>query len=226
MPKTTVLPPRPAKPARLPPTAMTAIILILGAVLGACASTQSPANPTLSGHWRLDTAASDNVGAKIAPALDRARARLRRRRRGKGNGIGGNDNSGDDSATSVDQFGNITGIGPDFTQLRQRLLDALDVPANLVLDVRPDLIVIQSDGLPARDYSPGEKFTRVDDYGTAVLDSHWSGNAFVLVERYTSGARLTERYEIDHDGSLDCTRSLADPTIGKLDIRSVYRRNP
>ncbi len=207
---------------------MTVIILILGAVLGACASTQAPANSGLSGHWRLDTAASDNVGAKITLALDRARAKFRRRHRnyGNGGGGGGGDNSGDDSTTSVDQFGNITAIGPDFTQLRQRLLDALYVPANLVLDVRPDLIDMQSDGLPARDYNPGEKFTRVDEYGTAVLDSHWSGNAFVLDERYTSGARLTERYEIDQDGSLDCTRSLEDPTIGKLDTKSVYRLNP
>ncbi|MGH8143571.1 MAG: hypothetical protein ACREU2_13770 [Steroidobacteraceae bacterium] len=243
MPKTIVLSRRVPGPSRLPAPAMAAIILILGTVLGACASSQVPADSALSGHWRLDTAASDNVGAKIAQSIDSARARLRRRlgagrfgrlpRNGNasGNASGGSgggadrgDNGTEDNATTVDQFGNITAIGPDFEQLRSRLADALDVPPMLMLDVHPGAIEIQSDGLPARDYNPGEKFTRVDEYGTAVLDSRWAGNAFVLTEHYTSGARLTERYELGPGGALDCTRSLSDPTIGKLQIKSVYRR--
>ena len=39
-----------------------------------------------------------------------------------------------------------------------------------------------------------------------------------------ASARLTERYEVGRDGTLSCTRSLTDPTVGKLLIKSIYRR--
>ncbi|HEX4025300.1 MAG TPA: hypothetical protein VHX52_11455 [Steroidobacteraceae bacterium] len=242
MPKTTVLPYRP--PARLPAPVMAAILLFAGAILGSCASTRTSADSGLSGRWRLDAAASDNVSAQIKKAVDGAESRLRRRRGAgrfgtggrPGNGAGGgagsagggdaNGSGPDDSLATADEFGNITRIGPDFRQLRERLLQALDAPSTLRLDVQPDRIDIQSDGLPARDYQPGERFTRVDEYGTAVLDSRWADNAFLLRERYTSGAKLTERYQIGPDGTLVCTRSLVDPTIGKLELKSVYQRGP
>jgi len=202
------------------------LILMLGLGIGACATTQTPADSALSGHWQLDQAASDNITTQVTRAIAKAERRQRRRqRRDRGGPAAHGSGTEDASGITQDEFGNITAIGPDFQQLRQRLLQTLGAPAMLVLDVQPGLIDIQADGLPARDYQPGEKITRLDEYGTAVLDSRWSGNAFVLRERYTSGARLTERYQLGRDGTLTCTRSLADPTIGKLELKSVYRRS-
>jgi len=231
MPKTML------SPRRLPAPARAVIILMLGLGVGACATTQTPADAALSGHWRLDQAASDRIDIQVTRAVANAERRERQReRQRRGRGAAGavqqdgpaahrGAGAGEASGITEDQFGNITAIAPDFPQLRERLLQTLDAPVMLVLAVQPGLIDIQADGLPARDYHPGEKITRLDEYGTAVLDSHWSGMAFVLRERYTSGAKLTERYQLGRDGTLTCTRSLADPIIGKLELKSVYRRS-
>ena len=217
-------------------------MLLLGLGLSACAATRAPSDSAaLSGQWRLDPAASDNLDAKVTRAVDSAehklRARLGARGRaagGRGGGPGGaagggpggkgGDSGGDTPITTADEFGNITGIAPDFRQLRERLLQTLQAPGMLVVNVQPDQVDIRHDGLPARDYQPGETLTRLDEYGTAALQARWSGGAFELRERYTNGARLTERYEVGRDGTLSCTRSLTDPTVGKLLIKSVYRR--
>jgi hypothetical protein len=248
MPNPTVLPRRLPGPARrLPAPARAAILLLLGLVLSACATTEAPSDSALSGHWHLDSAASDNLNSMVTRAVDSAEQKLRARhglggargrgagRRGDGGSGGGSGGGpgggagpgggdGDATITTADEFGNITAIGPDFRQLRERLLQTLQAPDMLVVNVQPDQVKIQHDGLPARDYQPGESLTRLDEYGTAVLQARWSGGAFELRERYTNGARLTERYEVGRDGTLTCTRSLADPTVGKLLVKSVYRR--
>lgn len=228
MPKTTVLFARPL-------AAAVAVAALLAS--SACTTTQAPADSQLTGHWRLDPAASDNVSAKLADAISRAQARLRKRRsylvgRGgtSGGGTGGNGGTGagGNSDENLDLPGDFLGnggrIAPDFRNLRQQLAQNLATPSGLVLDVQPDAVQVQRDALPAHDYASGETITRFDEYGTARLQSSWSGNAFVLRQRYTSGAQLIERYEVDPNGLLIYSRSLQDPTIGKLEVRSVYRR--
>lgn len=235
-----------------PLAAILGTLVLLG--LPACATTQAPVDSPLNGQWRLDPAASDNVNAKIAAAISSAQKKLRDRRRylarrtgvdGNGGPNGGNSGAGGpasgsdasgaggaDSPSGEDEsfdspgdiFGNGGSIGPDFRQLREHLLQALGAPSVLVLKVQPDVVDIQHDALPAREYRAGEVITRFDEYGTARLDSKWSGGAFTLRQRYTNGARLIERFEVDSSGALVYTRSLADPTIGKLEIKSVYRR--
>ncbi len=46
----------------------------------------------------------------------------------------------------------------------------------------------------------------------------------MLTERYTSGARVEERYQLDAHGALLFTRALRDPVAGKIEIKSVYER--
>lgn len=193
--------------------------------LTACATTQAPPDSGLNGHWRLDAAASDNVATLVAGAVTRAQARLRKRHGFfGGRGAGGTGGGDEDFDTSGDVLGNGGTIGPDFQQLRERLTEALGTSTTLVVNVQPDAVDIQRDNLPARDYQPGESITRYDEYGTANLSSRWSGKAFELRQRYTSGARLEERYEIDPSGALLDLRTLQDPTVGKLQVKSVYRR--
>ena len=113
-------------------------------------------------------------------------------------------------------------IGPDFAQLRAHLLQVLGAPPSLSLSVAQDSVVIRSDNLPARDYQPGESFVRFDEYGNATVSCGWSGQAFVVRERYLGHAALTERYEVDpKSGTLTYTRELKDPALGNIELKSV-----
>ena len=138
-------------------------------------------------------------------------------------GGAGEAGAGDDDE-AANNFDLGARIGPNFQQLRQRLLQTLASPTTLTFTVLSGEVKIERDGLPGRDYQPGDTITRFEEYGTAQLRSAWKDHAFVLTERYTSGARLEERYALDAHGALVYTRSLRDPTIGRIQIRSVYRR--
>ena len=209
------------------------------AVVEGCASTPAPANAQLQGRWRLDRAAGDDGTALIASAVSAAEKQWQRRARrfhggagalagpspgGSGDGGDGGDAGGDEAGADVADLGTGTLIGPDFPRLRQRLQQMLAAPRTLTFTVQPDEVQVERDGLPGRDYQPGESLTRFDEYGTARLKAAWKDQAFVLTERYTSGARLEERYALDAHGALLYTRSLRDPTVGRIEIRSTYRR--
>jgi len=78
---------------------------------------------------------------------------------------------------------------------------------------------------PPREYRLGERISRFDEYGTSVINATWSHGAFALRSSYTSHASHTERYEVDAStGVLTVTQQISDPTVGKIAIRSVYRR--
>jgi hypothetical protein len=209
--------------------------LAILATLAGCASTPAPSNTALQGSWQLDGAASDDASARIASAIRTAQERRHRRfagtSRGGAGGVegageagpGAGPGEGPDGADSAD-FGPNGQIGPDFQQLRQRLQQTLGSPQTLTLQVQPDEVLITRDNLPARDYQPGERLTRFEEYGTALLSAAWKERDFVLAERYTSGARLQERYALDGHGALVYTRTLRDPTLGRIEIRSLYHR--
>ncbi len=224
---------------------------LCSALLAACATTQAPPDSGgLDGQWRLNAAASDNVALMVSQAVSKAEAKLRKRRGGsarRGSGSanpggsapgagstgagnsGGTDSGADSGAdedldTATDALGDTTLIGPDFQELRDHLTDTLGTSTRLSVAVKPGDVEVQGDDLPPRDYQPGERITRYDEYGTATLTSRWDGSAFELRERYTSGARLVERYDLDTTGTLVYTRILQDPTVGKLTVKSVYNR--
>ena len=195
-------------------------------VLFGCASTKAPTDVDLGGQWQLDAASSDNVDARVTQAVDRAEARQRQRMRAMG--MYGGRSRGTANGEEMGQPGSepvvaTPFIGPDFKQLHQHLLQILTAPSTLRLDVQDQTVTIQSDRLPARDYQPGEPFVRFDEYGNATVSASWSGPAFVLHERYMSHATLTERYEVDaKSGTLTYTRQLKDPTVGTVELKSVY----
>ena len=213
--------PAPRAPARL---ASAGLALAAVAALGACVSTPGQANAQLQGRWRIDSAASDDASARIASAIRSAQKHRARHYRGGGAGEAPDDTGGSDDV-AANNFDLGARIGPDFPQLRERLLQTLASPGTLTFKVQSDDVQIGRDGLPARDYQPGDTITRFEEYGTAQLKSNWKDQAFVLTERYTSGARLEERYALDAHGALVYTRSLRDPTLGRIEIRSVYQRS-
>ena len=205
--------------------ALAAAALGIGALLFGCASTKAPTDVDLGGQWQLDTASNDNVEARVAQVIDRAEERQRQRLKAMGatGGRGRGPLGGDMTGQGGEPVMAMPFIGPDFRQLRQHLLQLLTAPPTLQLDVQEETVTIQSDHLPARDYQPGESFVRFDEYGNARVSSGWSGRAFGVRERYMSGAVLTERYEVDEKaGTLTYTRELKDPTVGNIQLKSVY----
>ena len=218
--------------------------LVLGCAAGCASVAVAPADSQLSGSWVLDNAASDNVEAKVSRALAAAEDKLRKRRgydtvesggRGgrHGGGQGGEGQSGTASGSDTeenfdapgDEFGSQGMLGPDFAGLRTRLMQALLAPMKLKIEVQADTVRITPDDVPPRDYHLGEAFSRIDEYGTAQIDSSWKNNGFVLRARYTSRASRIERYELaPQTDTLTLTRQVVDPIVGKLNISSVYHR--
>jgi hypothetical protein len=222
---------------RLAPSLAVAFVLTY---LTACATTSSASGEALlSGQWHLDAAASDVPDGKIAAAISAAEAKLRKRlasagfdqygpdssasggtggHRGRGGQTGGAELNGDEfSATGY--------IAPDFPELRRHLNEILSPPQVLTIDAESDFVRFTGDGAPARDYPADDTFTRMDEYGTARIDTKWSGDAFVLRSRYSSHATVIQRYEAEaHGKTLTVTRNVTDPVAGKISLRSIYRK--
>jgi hypothetical protein len=212
------------------------------AVLTACASTAPPSdNPHLDGKWQLDVAASDSTDAKISAAISGAEGKLRQRlanagfsqygnadgdtdtrgRRGRGGGSAGGNSAPE---LNGDEYTATGYIGPDFAGLRHQLRLVLTAPKQLTLEVLPESVRIASDSYPERDYSFDDQFTRMDEYGTARIDSRWRGATFELRARYSNHATLIERYTGDaRTHTLAVSFDLTDPVAGKLSVHSLYR---
>jgi len=213
---------------------------VICALTGCRSVTTAPADTRLAGQWSLDKAASDDASAKVAATINAAQQRLRLRNADRygmssdsppsppgNNGASGAEGGPDESFdTPGDRYGGPGMLGPDFRTLRARLQQALLAPASLHLEVQGELVRVTSDQLPAREYRLGERISRFDEYGTSVINATWSHGAFVLRSSYTSHASRTERYEVDAStGVLTLTQQISDPTVGKIAVRSVYRRS-
>jgi len=224
---------------RLAPTLAAAFVL---GFICSCATTSAPPQDVhLSGQWHLDKAASDDPEAKIEVAVDLAESKLRKKLAGAGydqygsdsppvgNGgrrsRGGAGGSGGGAALNGDEFTQTGFIAPDYVDLHRRLKLVLNAPQVLTIDVQPDFVRLTGDDVPAREYPSDDQFTRMDEYGTARIDTKWSGPTFELRARYSSHASVTERYTADASAStLNVTRKLNDPEAGKISVHSVYRK--
>ena len=216
------------------------LIATLALVLGTACYTMSataPAHPLVTGHWQLDQSASDLVDTKVSTAVSNWETKLRKqhgdmavdngsrgaRRGGRGGAGGAGSGLGAEYGEEFDAF---RPLGPDFPGIRRRLVQVLTPPASLQVAAGSDFVRIAPDNLPPRDYHPDEQFSHIDEYGTATIDSGWSGNAFELRARYSSSATLIEHYQVDpRTDTLTVTYHLRDPMVGKIDLSSVYHRS-
>jgi hypothetical protein len=241
------MPQFPARSCRsLAPALMAALSL---SVIAGCATVSStaPANPLVTGHWQLDKSASDLVATKVDAAVSAWQAKLRKRNGGREVGTGGGYDArggrhgGAGGAGGGDQDGSATGqgdyqysgedfdafrpLGPDFGEVRRRLVQVLTPPDTIKFDTGTDYVRIAPDSVPARDYHADEEFSRIDEYGTAKIDAGWSGDAFELQARYSSHATLIEHYQVNaHTDALSVTYHLNDPMVGRIDVTSIYHR--
>ena len=204
--------------------------VVICALTGCRTVTTAPSDTRLAGQWSLDKTVSDDASAKVTAAINTAQQRLRQRnadRYGMGGGNSSTPAEGPDESfdTPGDRYGSPGMLGPDFRGLRARLQQALVAPASLQLELHEDLVRITSNQLPPREYHLGERISRFDEYGTSVIDPTWSHGAFVLRSSYTSHASRVERYEVPSSDVLTVTQQISDPTVGKIAVRSVYRRS-
>jgi hypothetical protein len=214
---------------------IAASALSLGAI-GCTTTSIAPSDPHLNGQWQLDKSASDDADAKIEAAVDQAESKLRKRLANAGfsqydqpngphRGRGGAGDSGSAAGLNGEEFSQTGYIGPDFNALRRNLQRVLQAPTRLTIDVKPDDVRIAGDGNPSRDYPPDDDFTRIDEYGTAHIDTSWSQATFRLRARYASRAILVETYAADtRADTLVVMRHLSDPVAGKITVRALYRR--
>jgi hypothetical protein len=230
---------KPLMSGLLAPNRRRARVLItavfMAGVLTSCETVSTaPPDSHLDGSWRLDTSASDDPDAAIAKAVEQAQSKLRHRLASYGYGQdsqpGGHDTSPDAPDytydTPGDRYGGPGLVGPDFRGLRTRLREALLPPAQLRLEVDGDLVGIAEEGLPARSYRLGERLSRIDLYGTAIIKASWDHDEFVLKSNYSSPrASRTDSYRVSPStGALTLTRQFTDPTVGKIVLHSIYRR--
>jgi hypothetical protein len=223
---------------------------VLSSLGGGCASLSptAPAHPLVAGYWQLDKSASDLVDNKVSAAIDAWQAKLRKHagdigaggagaaqgapggRGGHRGGQGGGDQDGGASGQgnyqySGEDFDAFRPLGPDFAEVRRRLILVLTPPDSIRFDTGSDLVRIAPDNTPPRDYHTDEEFSRIDEYGTAKMDAGWSSDAFELQARYSSHAQLIEHYAVDaHSDTLTVSYHLRDPMVGKIDLNSVYHR--
>ncbi len=206
---------------------------LLGTMAGCATTTTVPPDSHLGGDWQLDRAASDDPDATINKAMSLAESKLRHRLARYGNGPA-DQGPGTDSApdapdysfdTPGDRFGGPGLVGPDFRGLKARLRQALIPPGALHLDVKDDVVEIGADRLPPRDYHLGERLSRIDEYGTAIITPSFSHEQFILKSNYTTHAQRIDTYLVNPaSGALTLTEQVNDPTVGRILVHSVYRR--
>jgi len=213
-----------------------ALVLLAAGMAGCETTATAPADTHLAGTWELDKAASDDPDAKIAKAMGAAQARLRKALARYGYGAenadrerppadGGADAPDYTYDTPGDRFGGPGRVGPDFRGLKTRLHQTLSPPPELKLGVEGDLVSVTDVPLPPRDYRLNERLSRIDEYGTANITASWVREEFVLKSNYSSHASRSDTYQVDPvTGQLILTQLLIDPTVGRITIRSVYRR--
>jgi len=184
----------------------------------------SKTDPHLSGDWQLDPAASDNFDAKLTRMAEEMRARFRNRH----NSMLSRGQPGAYGAT--DEYGQVPGLVQELPsethdELRDRLAGTYRPPSNLQIRMREGEIIMLGDTPPERRYSVAETVTRMDVSGTAELSTSWSGNALVIVARYTNRSRSDQRYSVDRTGDvLSVTVKLSESNGGTLQLHSTYRR--
>ncbi len=197
----------------------TALLALLAA---ACASLapQPPASTALAGRWALDRAASADFDAAVTRMLAGHQQKLRARRQRQEYGADGSEIAMTDPQEAPG-FPPVPDEAPD--RLRARLEEALRPPASLQIGLEGETVSLQADAEPARLVHPGQRTGRIDAEGAARVDSGWSGDAFVVQQKYVSGARRVQRYAVQ-DGALVVTLDFKDPYSGELALRSIYRR--
>ena len=209
------------RPARIPRPLTAAAAIAICALVAACASlAPEPAQPSgLSGRWSLDAAASGDFDAVVTRMLAEHQKKMRANRRRRDVGADGGELAAE--TDGVPGFPPVPDESPE--RVRGRLEEALRPPKDLLVEIEAGTVSLKANDDPARLFYPGQRVGRIDTGGTARLDAGWSGPAFVVQQKYLSGATRIQRYAAQGN-ELVVALTYTDPFSGSFELRSVYRR--
>ncbi len=205
------------------PQVVTGAILLASLLASACASlAPEPARPSgLAGQWSLDAAASGDFDAAVTRMLAEHQRKMRADHRVRAVGPDGSEIASGPGAAPG--FPPVPDEPPE--RVRQRLEEALQPPAELLVELGPGTVSLKANGEPARVFYPGQRVGRIDTGGTAQLDAGWSGPVFVVQQKYVSGATRVQRYAPQAEGrELAVSLKYTDPFSGSFELHSLYRR--
>jgi hypothetical protein len=186
--------------------------LMLASAAGVLAATAQP-DTRINGQWVLDTAASDNFDGKLTQLIESARERMRPRKT--------RDRSERETALTLPE--DLPAEAPD--RIRSRLDEMLRPAVTLGIAAHDAQIEMLADAGPTRVINLDQVVVRMDSSGTAEINAHWSGTMLVLSSRYTHHAQRTQQFTVNRSGDLLKVSLLVnDPSTGKLELTSIYRR--
>jgi hypothetical protein len=170
----------------------------------------------LAGNWVLDPAHSDDFNALLDHYLGEHRRKLRERTRSM-------ETAG---ARDPREVPALTMYSPEEPgRERARMAEDLQLPDTLAVALADSGISIRGGSEPVRHFVPGEKVTRIDVSGTAIVACGWEAQAFVISARYVNKAQRNWRYELDRaSGELRVDFAGHDPEYGDLTLHARYRR--
>lgn len=188
-----------------------AALLLAGTENAAAAA--NPAEARINGRWVLDAAASDDFDRKLTKLIEAARERMRpRKTRNRA-----------ELETALTLPEDLPAEAPD--RIRTRLDEMLRPATTLDIDVHDAQVEILADAGPARVFNLDQTVVRMDASGTAEINTRWSGAALVLSSRYTHHAQRTQQFTVNRAGDLlKVSLVVNDPSTGKLELTSAYRR--
>lgn len=190
------------------PGALALVLAALPAAAGA-----PPGCTWLCGTWVLDSALSDPA----EPAVDAALKTYRERRprsspRHQPVPVAPEETPAADSAAESAR-----------AALRAQLLAAVEPPASLDFGEQGEVILIRVAGGEQRRAYPGEPHSRVTAQGTTKISTDWKKDTLIVAED-NGGRSRSETYALLPDGTLQLTRVVQRPDLGKLQLRAIYRR--
>jgi hypothetical protein len=194
-------------------------ISLLALTVGLAQAATPTACASLCGEWRLDSAASDTPQQLLDAALQKYNEPTERH---SSRSIG-------DNIESISKAADEEALGPILTrprskELREELRRALQQPRALQISADAEDIRLTSDGNSRQAYTPGERHTRVDSYGTARIEARWLGSQLAISERYDRRNQQETAYALGRDGALRVTQVLKRSGLPRITVRSIYRR--
>lgn len=202
---------------------------LLTAVLSGCASSrlssEPPAGVSLAGDWKVDAAASDDLGKAVA-SLEAQGRRTAQHRKGEQQEIAGQGEappaggqwshrggqngqepgSDNESAGGAGQGG---GGGPaPHASAVDELMSNVPQGDYLKITVSPEAFTVTS-GDSSDQYLPGVESDISAEQGDAVQISGWKGQAYVIDTKPEFGPEITQSYGLRKDGKLAMTLRLS-----------------
>lgn len=211
--------------------ARLAALVLVAAVLGACARELKPDTPpgvSLAGTWKLNRQASDDPQAMLARMQEEASKHRRERMAGETDDDFPDDAQIDNGSASASRAGpphaGMRGGGGFIQRAYARSLGGLLNGEALTIEQTSTRLVFARED-SRRSFTPGQHSVISVPDGVADQRSGWSGREYVIEVEPQVGPRVIERYGLSADtGQLVEKLRATVQGLPKLEFTRVYDR--